>query len=286
MIQPTHPMLSIRRQCEAILLPLSSYYYKPVPEDPDNLSLLRLVDEEYLKHPFYGVRQMTQFVKNNHLEFGPVNHKRIARLMKILGIQGIHPKKKLSIANKEHQIYPYLLKGVAITHPDQVWSVDITYIPMRRGFCYLVAIVDWYSRLIIAWKLSVTMEIDFCIEALQQALQISQPEIFNSDQGSQFTSQAFVNLLLDKQIQVSMDGKGRVFDNIFIERFWRTIKYEEVYLHAYESVWEAERSIGAYIRFYNQERLHSSLGYQTPNSLYNSKSTLSSISEKGENKSP
>jgi len=181
MIQPTHPTLSIRRQCEVILLPLSSYYYHPVPEDPDNLSLLRIIDEEYLKHPFYGVRQMTQFVNHFHPEFGPVNHKRIARLMKILGIQGIHPKKKLSIPNKEHQIYPYLLKGIEVSHPDQIWSIDITYIPMRRGFCYLVAIVDWYSRLIIAWKLSVTLEIDFCIETLQEALQISQPEIFNSD---------------------------------------------------------------------------------------------------------
>ncbi len=285
MIQHTHPTLSIRKQCEAILLPLSSYYYHPVPEDPDNLSLLRIIDEEYLKHPFYGVRQMTQFVNHFHPEFGPVNHKRIARLMKILGIQGIHPKKKLSIPNKEHQIYPYLLKGIEISCPNQVWSIDITYIPMRRGFCYLVAIVDWYSRLIIAWKLSVTLEIDFCIEALQEALQISQPEIFNSDQGSQFTSQAFVQMLLDKQIQVSMDGKGRVFDNIFIERFWRTIKYEEVYLHAYESVWEAERSIDKYILFYNQERLHSSLGYQTPLSLYRSKSGLLSSSEKGGNKS-
>ncbi len=285
MIQPTHPTLSIRKQCEVITLPLSSYYYHPVPENPDNHSLLRIIDEEYLKHPFYGVRQMTQFVNHSHKEFGPVNHKRIARLMKILGIQGIHPKKKLSVPNQEHQLYPYLLQGVVIHHPDQVWSIDITYIPMRRGFCYLVAIVDWYSRLIIAWKLSVTLEIDFCIEALQEALQISQPEIFNSDQGSQFTSHAFVQLLLDKQIQVSMDGKGRVFDNIFIERFWRTIKYEEVYLHAYENVWEAERSIGAYIRFYNQERLHSSLGYQTPLSLYKSKSALLSISEKGKNKS-
>ena len=227
---------------------------------------------------------MTQVVNHFHPEFGPVNHKRIARLMKILGIQGIHPKRN-SVPNKEHQIYPYLLKGIEVNHPDRVWSIDITYIPMRRGFCYLVAIVDWYSRLIIAWKLSVTLEIDFCIEALQEALQISQPEIFNSDQGSQFTSHAFVQLLLDKQIQVSMDGKGRVFDNIFIERFWRTIKYEEVYLHAYENVWEAERSIDKYIRFYNQERLHSSLGYQTPSSLYKSKSALLSISKKGGNKS-
>ncbi len=266
-----------------IMLPLSSYYYQPVTEDSDNLLLLRLLDEEYLKHPFYGIRQMTQFIKHSHPEFGPVNHKRIARLMKILGIQGIHPKKKLSVPNKEHQIYPYLLKGVAITRPDQVWSIDITYIPMRRGFCYLVAIVDWYSRKIIAWMLSVTLEIGFCIEALQKALQSSQPEIFNSDQGSQFTSQSFVQLLHDKQIQVSMDGKGRVFDNIFVERFWRTIKYEEVYLHAYENVWEAEHSIKAYIQFYNQERLHSSLGYQTPNSLYNSKSALLSISKKGVN---
>jgi putative transposase len=282
MMKPCHPALSLRKQSKLIGLPLSSYYYQPVPETPLNLLLMKLIDKEYLKHPFYGVRRMTKHFLDHHPELGPVNRKRIARLMRIMGIQGIHPKKKLSIPSKDHQVYPYLLKGVTIDHPDQVWSVDITYIPMKKGFCYLVAIVDWYSRSIISWKLSVTLEVDFCIEALQQALQISQPTIFNSDQGSQFTSKAFVQLLLDRNIQVSMDGKGRVFDNIFIERFWRTIKYEEVYLHSYENVWEAERQIGAYIHFYNLERYHSSLGYRTPNTLYQDKKVVLSYQKEGE----
>jgi len=281
MIQPHHP-LSLRKQSKLIGLPLSTYYYRHVPADPLNLLLMKLIDQEYLKHPYYGVRRMTTHFLDHQPELGPVNRKRIARLMRIMGIQGIHPKKKLSIPNKDHQIYPYLLKGIVVDHPDQVWSVDITYIPMKKGFCYLVAIVDWYSRYIVSWKLSVTLEVDFCIEALQEALQTSQPTIFNSDQGSQFTSKAFVQLLLDQNIQVSMDGKGRVFDNIFIERFWRTIKYEEVYLHSYENVWEAERQIRAYIHFYNLERYHSSLGYRTPNTLYQDKKVVVSYQKEGE----
>ena len=211
---------------------------------------------------------MTQFVNHSHPEFGPVNHKRIARLMKILGIQGIHPKKKLSVPNQEHLIYPYLLKGVVINRPNQVWSTDITYIPMRRGFCYLVAIVDWYTRLIISWKLSVTLEIDFCIQALHEALQQGQPEIMNSDQGSQFTSPQYTQILKEKAIQISMDGKGAWRDNVFVERLWRSVKYEEVYIKAYASVAEARAGIGNYFTFYNTKRPHQALDGKTPDAAY------------------
>ncbi len=288
MIQPAHPDLSIRRQSSLIGLSLSSYYYHPVPMDPLNLELMKLIDQQYLKTPFYGVQRMTKWMNKHHPDLGPVNHKRIASLMKKMGIEGIHPKrkKKLSLPDAEHKIYPYVLQEVNIDHPDQVWSVDITYIPLKKGFAYLVAIVDWYSRYILSWKLSVTLEVDFCIEALQYALLMSRPEIFNSDQGSQFTSKAFVQLLLDRNIQISMDGKGRVYDNIFIERFWRTIKYEEVYLRSYENVRDAERRIGAYIYFYNYERLHSSLEYRTPSALYLTKRVILSYVKKGETVSP
>ncbi len=274
MIQTQHPSLSIKCQCQLLGLPLSTYYYHAASPAPVKFHLMKLIDQAYLQHPFYGVRRITRWLNQRYPELGPINHKRIARLMRQMGIQGIYPKKKLSIANKEHLKYPYLLKDLTIAHPDQVWATDITYIPMHRGFCYLVAIIDWHTRYIVSWKLSNTLEIDFCIQALHEALQQGQPEIFNSDQGSQFTSPQFTQILEGKAIQISMDGKGRVFDNIFIERFWRSIKYEEVYLHGYENVRVAEESIRKYIHFYNHERLHSSLGYRTPFSLYQEKKVV------------
>jgi putative transposase len=279
MIQPfcsSFP-LSIRKQCKLIDLSVSTYYYKNTPEDPLNLELTKIIDKQYMITPFYGVRRMVQYINtflkkdsHHHSNIGSVNHKRIANLMKQMGIEGIHPKRKknLSLPNIEHKVYPYLLKDINVNHPNHVWSIDITYIPMRKGFAYLVAIVDWYSRYILSWNISITLEVDFCIEALQKALQKHKPVIFNSDQGSQFTSSQFIKCLTDQNILISMDGKGRAYDNIFIERFWRTIKYEEIYLNAYENVNEAERRIGDYINFYNHERPHSSLGYQTPSMLY------------------
>jgi len=272
--------LSIRKQCELINLPVSSYYYKQAPVDPLNIKLMELIDKQYLKTPFYGIRRMTQCI-NKYLKdncsiksikcfVNKINKKRVAALMKKMGIEGIHPKrkKKLSLPDLKHRIYPYLLDNIKISHPNHVWSTDITYIPMKKGFAYLVAIVDWYSRYILSWSISITLEVDFCIEALQKALQKHKPVIFNSDQGSQFTSSQFTKHLTDQNISISMDGKGRVYDNIFIERFWRTLKYEEVYLNAYEDVKDAERRIGNYINFYNNERPHSSLKNMTPKMLY------------------
>jgi putative transposase len=229
---------------------------------------MKLIDEEYTRHPFYGVRRITKWLHRFHPELGPVNHKRVARLMHNMGLQGIHPKRSTTHPNKEDSTYPYLLRKVPILYPNQIWSADITYIKMWRGFCYCTVIIDWFSRYILSWKLSITLEIDFCIEALQSALQNNQPGIFNSDQGSQYTSPRFTNILLDKGVLISMDGKGRALDNIYTERFWRSLKYEEVYLHAYENVREANQRIGEYIHFYNNERLHSSLQYRTPYQLY------------------
>ena len=268
MIQLHSSSLSIQMQCGLLDLSCSTYYYQAVSNDSVNLKLMRLMDEEYTKHPFYGVRRMTHWIREYHPELGLVNHKRVFRLMQTMGLKGIHPKRSTSQPNKDHLTYPYLLRHVPILFSNQVWSTDISYIPMYRGFCYCTAIIDWFSRYILSWKLSITLEIDFCIEVLQNALQINQPGIFNSDQGSQYTSPQFTNILLDRGVFLSMDGKGRALDNILIERFWWSLKYEEVYLHAYENVKEANKRIGEYIHFYNYERLHSSLGYRTPYNLY------------------
>jgi len=267
MIQ-SNSSLSIQKQCELLDLSCSTYYYKPVPEQSTDQAIMKLIDEEYTRHSFYGVRRITKWICIVHPEVGPVNHKRIARLMRIMGLKGIHPTRSTSHPNKENTTYLYLLRKVPILYPNQVWSSDICYIPMYRGFCYCTVIIDWFSRYILSWKLSISLEIDFCIEALQSALQINQPGIFNSDQGSQYTSPRFTNILLDKGVFLSMDGKGRALDNIFAERFWRSLKYEEVYLHAYENVREANQRIGEYIHFYNHERFHSSLQYRTPYQLY------------------
>ncbi len=219
MIQVNQEGLSIQNKCSLLALPLSTYYYKPAAINPLNLMLMKIIDQVYTRYPYYGVRRMTHWINKYHSEFGPVNHKRVANLMQIMGLQGIYPKKKFSQPNKENVIYTYLLRNLCIEYPNQVWATDITYILMIRGFCYLVAVVDWYTRYIISWSLSITLEIDFCIQALQKALQQSQPEIFNSDQGTQFTSNQFTQVLKNKGIQISMDSRGRAFDNIMIERF-------------------------------------------------------------------
>lgn len=240
-------------------------YYRPVGESEQNLRLMRLLDEQYTRAPFYGSRKMTEWLRTQGFT---VNRKRISRLMATMGIEAVYPKPRLSTPGEGHRIYPYLLRGVDVTRPNQVWSTDITYIRMAQGFVYLVAVMDWFSRYVLSWALSLTMELDFCVEALKRALRRGRPEVFNSDQGSQFTSEKFTGELEARQIAISMDGRGRCMDNIFIERLWRSLKYEEVYLKDYASVVEARTGIQSYIRFYNRERLHQSLDYRTPAALY------------------
>jgi putative transposase len=243
----------------------SGLYYEPVGESEENLRLMRLIDEQYTRAPFYGSRKMTRWLRT---EGYLVNRKRISRLMEVMGIEAVYPKPKLSQPGEGHKIYPYLLRGITVGRVNQVWSTDITYIRMAQGLVYLVAVMDWFSRYVLSWSLSLTMEIDFCMEALRSALRRGRPEIFNSDQGSQFTSEKFTAELAAKEIAISMDGRGRCMDNIFIERLWRSLKYEEVYLKDYESVMEARTGIERYFRFYNQERIHQSLEYQTPAAIY------------------
>jgi len=265
MIEPGHPEISIRRQCELVGLNRASYYYTPASESPLNLELMRCIDEQYLKTPFYGWPRMTAQLRRIGYE---VNHKRIQRLMQLMGLQAIHPKRRTTIADSGHRIYPYLLRGRKIVRPNQVWSTDITYVPMTQGFMYLTAIIDWFSRYVLTWQLSNTLDGHFCQTALQQALTLGRPEIFNTDQGAQFTAQAFTSILTSADIRISMDGRGRALDNIFIERFWRSIKYEDIYLKEYSTVPALMSGLGEYFTFYNQERLHQSLGYQTPAEVY------------------
>jgi putative transposase len=261
MIEPAHPQLSIRRQCELVGLNRSTFYYTPAQESDLNLHLMRLIDEQYTKTPFYGWPRMTAYLRRQEYE---VNHKRVQRLMQKMGLQAIYPKPRTSIAAKGHKVYPYLLRNLAITRPNQVWSADITYIRMLRGFMYLVAIIDWYSRYVVAWQLSNTLDGLFCLDALDLALAQGKPEIFNTDQGVQFTALDFTSRLEKAGIRISMDGRGRALDNVFVERLWRTVKYEHIYLHEYALVPELEKGLHEYFTFYNQERLHQSLSYQTP----------------------
>lgn len=265
MVDRDHPQVSIRRQCELLGVNRAGLYYQPAGENEENLLLMRLMDEQYIKTPFYGSRRMAAWLATKGF---PVNRKRVARLMSLMGIEAVYPKPKLSLPGEGHKIYPYLLGGVAVERVNQVWSTDITYIRMAQGFVYLVAVMDWFSRYVLSWRLSLTMELDFCVEALKCALRRGRPEIFNSDQGAQFTSEKFTAELAAKEIAISMDGRGRCMDNIFIERLWRTLKYEEVYLKDYESVTAARAGIEQYFRFYNQTRLHQSLNYQTPAAVY------------------
>lgn len=265
LIEPEHAQLSVRQQCELIGLNRASYYYEPVGESALNLALMRLLDEQYLRTPFYGWPRMTAYLQQQGYA---INHKRVQRLMQQMGIQALYPKPSLSKPHPEHKVYPYLLGGLEITHPNQVWSTDITYIPLRTGFLYLVAVMDWYSRYVLSWQLSNTLDNRFCIEAVQQALQVGRPTIFNSDQGVQFTALTFTSLLEKAEIQISMDGKGRALDNIFIERLWRSLKYEDIYLNDYATGPALFTGLTRYFSFYNQERLHQSLGYRTPAALY------------------
>lgn len=243
----------------------SSYYYRAAGEAEDNLGLMHLLDEQYTRTPYYGIRRMTAWLRTAGHQ---VNHKRVARLLRQMGLQAIYPKPHLSLGGPQHKVYPYLLHGLVIRRPNQVWGTDITYIRLRQGFVFLVAIMDWFSRYVLAWEVSVTMDTSFCLSALESALRQGKPDIFNSDQGSQFTCEDFTGKLLNAGVRISMDGRGRVFDNIFVERLWRTVKYEEVYLKDYESVPLAIASLSAYFRFYNGERLHQSLGYRTPRSVF------------------
>jgi putative transposase len=265
LIEEGHPDLSIRRQCELLGLNRASYYYEPVSETSENLRLMRLIDEQYLKTPFYGSRRMTVWLVRQGEE---VNRKRVQRLMRLMGLEAIHPGPRTTLSDAQHQVYPYLLRGVAITRRDQVWSSDITYIPMRTGFMYLCAVMDWYSRYVLSWRLSNTLDGSFCLEALDEALRGGRPEIFNTDQGVQFTARSFTGRLEEAGVAVSMDGQGRALDNVFVERLWRALKYEEVYLKDYAVVLELISGLTGYFGFYNDERPHQSLDYRTPAEVY------------------
>jgi putative transposase len=267
LILSSHSDLSIRQQCELLNINRSSLYYKAQEEGKYNIKLMNLIDEEYTRHPYLGIIKMTKYLH----ELGyQVNEKRVRRLTRAMGILAVYPQKKnLSIVNNEHKIYPYLLKDVTILKPNQVWSADITYIRLLQGYIYLIAILDWYSRFVLSWEISNTLDVGFCVEALEKAiLQYKKAEIFNTDQGSQFTSKVFTSILLNNGMKISMDGKGRVFDNIFTERLWRTVKYEEVYINAYRSVVEAKDKLGKYLEYYNYERMHQALNYKRPANLY------------------
>ncbi len=270
LIDPTHPDISVIRQCELVGLNRSSLYYQPASASDGgtelDMQIMRLIDEEYTRHPFYGSRRICVFL--NHIMGQLINRKRVQRLMRIMGIQGVAPGPSTSQSHPEHKIYPYLLRNLVINRPNQVWSTDITFIPMAGGYMYLVAIIDWYSRYVLSWRLSNTMDTGFCIDALEQALAIATPDIFNTDQGSQFTSTAFTTKLLEKNIRISMDGRGRALDNIFVERLWRTVKYENIYMHDYATVEELKKGLTDYFLFYNTERYHQSLNYETPQQWY------------------
>jgi putative transposase len=261
-----HNTISIRRQSELLGVNRASLYYAPLGESEENLRLMRWIDEQYTRTPFFGSRRMTAWLREEKEQ--EVNRKRVARLMEVMGLEAVYPKPKLSQPGESHKIYPYLLRNVNIERVNQVWSTDITYIRLAKGFCYLVVVMDWHSRFVLSWSLSLTMEMEFCLEALSAALRRKRPEIFNSDQGSQFTSERFTGELLKRGVSISMDGRGRCFDNIFIERLWRSLKYEEVYLKDYQLVSEARLGIENWIDFYNHRRPHQSLGYRTPAAIY------------------
>ena len=261
--------LPVTRQCQLLNLNRSTVYYPPRPVSADDLRLMRRIDEMYLKRPFYGSRRLRDWLQDEGIT---VNRKRVQRLMRQMGMVAIYPKARTSKPGKGHKIYPYLLRNLKIDRPSQVWATDVTYIPMAKGFVYLVAIMDWYSRKVLSWRLSTTMDTEPCVAALEEALaRYGSPEIFNTDQGAVFTSEDFTGVLKQAGVDISMDGKGRWMDNVFVERLWRSVKYEEVYLKAYETVAEARQGIGTYFEFYNSERRHQSLNRQTPDQLYRGK---------------
>jgi putative transposase len=260
--------LSVRRQCELLGVPRSGLYYRTAAESEENVRLMRRLDELYTAHPYYGVRRMVVSLGD---EGWAVNPKRVRRLLRVMGLEAIYPQRRGSQPGKGHRIYPYLLREVCVERVDQVWSADITYIRAARSWLYLVAVMDWFSRYVLSWRLAASLESDFCVEALQAALRHRgrrRPEVFNTDQGAQFTSTDFTGALIRRGVSVSMDGRGRCLDNIFIERLWRSVKYEEVYLKDYQQSCEAEGGLSRYFRFYNRERPHQALGYRTPAEVY------------------
>jgi putative transposase len=266
MIDKQDSSLSFSHQCRILGLHRSGLYYSPCSESPENLAIMRLLDEQYFKTPFYGTRKLTAWLKG--LEYD-INRKRVKRLMDLMGWQTLYRHKNTSKPDKQNRLYPYLLRGLAITRANQVWAMDITYVPMRRGFMYLCAIIDLHTRYVVNWSVSNSMTAEWCNQVAEEAIeQYGNPEIFNTDQGSQFTSEVFTSTLLNKKIQISMDGKGRAIDNIFIERLWRTVKYEHVYLHVAKDGVELYEGLKKYFSFYNQERLHQSLEYKAPAILY------------------
>jgi len=279
MIAPDHPGLSLSRQCRLVSISRSSFYYAPKGESPENLTLMRRIDELFLKYPFYGSRQMARQLRREGVVAG---RHRVRRLMGLMGLEAIYQAPKTSTPHPGHRIYPYLLRDVTVVRPDHVWCADITYIPVRRGFLYLVAIMDWATRHVLAWRLSNTMDAGFCVEALREAMaRYGKPEIFNTDQGSQFTSLDFSGVLKDAGIAISMDGRGRCLDNIFIERLWRSLKYEAVYLHELSDGFAAQRVIGEWIGFYDTGRPHSALGGRTPAEAYCAKRPMDMMDKAG-----
>jgi len=263
--EDTH--MSMRKQCDLLSINRSGLYYEPKGETPYNLELMQLIDEEFTRHPEMGVPSMTMYLrKDMHKKCGP---KRVRRLMRRMGLEAIYPKPNTSKPNKAHKIYPYLLREVRVERPNQVWATDITYVRLKHGFAYLVVIMDWYSRSVLSWRLSNTMDASFCCDALDEALlKYRSPEIFNSDQGAQFTSEAFISRLKAKQINISMDGRGRALDNIFVERLWRTVKYQNIYIKGYETMQEADEGLCEYFQHYNHTRRHQSLDYEHPWDVY------------------
>jgi putative transposase len=264
-VEPDNKKISVVRQCELLGINRSTIYYRQRAENTEDAEIMRLLDEQYTETPFYGYRRMKVYLQNLGCQ---INHKRVIRLMRKLGLEAIYPKPKLSKPNKEHLKFPYLLRGVKIEQSNQVWATDITYIRMKGGFIYLLAIMDWHSRFVIDFEVSNSLESTVFVETLKRALEKGEPKVFNSDQGSQFTAIEWLKILTEKGIQISMDGRGRCFDNIFVERLWRTVKQEEVYLKEYRDVWEAEESLRKYFDFYNYRRGHQSLGYKTPFEIY------------------
>jgi putative transposase len=268
LIAPEHPHLPVVRQCELVSISRSAFYYAPVGESLLNLTLMRLIDEQFMETPFYGTRQMARHLRRCGYCVG---RKRVRRLMARMGLAAVYQKPRTSVPHPEHAVFPYLLRDLTIERPNQVWCTDITYIPMRRGFLYLVAVMDWATRKVLSWRISNTMEADFCIAALEEAIErFGVPEIFNTDQGSQFTSPRFTAVLKNAGIRISMDGRGRWLDNVFIERFWRSLKYECVYLHAFETSSELRAGVTKWVDLYNARRPHSALAGRTPNEAYGS----------------
>ncbi len=258
--------LPVTRQCALLDLPRSTFYHVPKPVSHEELALMALIDRCHLKHPFYGSRRIRDWLEDQGHR---VNRKKVQRLMRTMDLVAQYPKRNLSLANQAHKVYPYLLRGMVIDRPNQLWATDITYIPMARGFVYLIAIMDWHSRKVLSWRVSNTLDTRFCVDALEEAIEVyGAPEIFNTDQGSQFTSEEFTGVLKRHDIRISMDGKGRWIDNVFVERLWRSVKYEEVYLKAYDSIAAARVSLGRYFDFYNAERRHQSLDRRTPDNVY------------------